>query len=97
MEGRTVPSPSHSTILARWLPLTYSSEYFPEINQWFTKNRFNILLQVFNISIRLRPDGQVALGKEKVEEVAYSSVVAMVDHHRVGPPHPDPDHPRQSP
>jgi len=38
--------------------------------------------KVFNISIRLRPDGQVALGKEKVEEVAYSSVVAMVDHHR---------------
>ena len=57
--------------------------------------------KVFNISIRLRPDGkvkkkarclllfgnqhmfQVALGKEKPDELGYTSVVAMVAHHKV--------------
>jgi len=39
--------------------------------------------KVFNISIRLRPDGKVALGKEKSDELGYSSVVAMVAHHKI--------------
>lgn len=39
--------------------------------------------KVFNISIRLRSDGKVALGKEKPDELGYSSVTAMVAHHKV--------------
>merc|ERR1711974_295625 len=39
--------------------------------------------KVFNISIRLRPDGKVALGKEKPDELGYTSVVAMVADHKI--------------
>jgi len=39
--------------------------------------------KVFNISIRLRADGKVALGKEKPDELGYKSVVAMIAHHKI--------------
>ena len=41
----------------------------------FNENR------IFNINIRLRRDGSVALGKEKPDENVYSSVVEMVERH----------------
>jgi len=37
--------------------------------------------KVFNINIRTRPDGKIALGKEKVDEQAYPSIENMVEHH----------------
>eukprot|EP00090_Calanus_glacialis_P019699 TRINITY_DN30207_c0_g1_i9.p1 TRINITY_DN30207_c0_g1~~TRINITY_DN30207_c0_g1_i9.p1 ORF type:complete len:747 (-),score=240.74 TRINITY_DN30207_c0_g1_i9:43-2283(-) len=41
--------------------------------------------KVFNINIRIRPDGVIALGKEKLEENTYPSVVTMVEHHQLEP------------
>jgi len=37
--------------------------------------------KLFNINIRTRPDGKIALGKEKVDEQAYPSIENMVEHH----------------
>jgi len=39
--------------------------------------------KVFNINIRNRPDGRVALGKEKPEENTYPDVEYMVEHHMI--------------
>jgi len=39
--------------------------------------------KVFNINIRNRPDGRIALGKEKPEENTYPNVEYMVEHHMI--------------
>jgi len=41
--------------------------------------------KVFNINIRLRKDNKIALGKEKPEEMVYSSIPSMVEHHTGDP------------
>jgi len=38
--------------------------------------------RVFNINIRIRPDGLLALGKEKADENTYSSIGEMIENHR---------------
>lgn len=37
---------------------------------------------VYNLKMRLRSDGQVALGEEKADELAFKDVQALINHHR---------------